>query len=411
MLECAQALIVESAKKAGIKEVERLIAPDRVIEVSLHVKMDDGSTRVFTGYRSQHNRARGPYKGGIRYHSNVTRDEVIALSTLMSLKTAVAGIPFGGGKGGVIVDPKTLSEAELERLSRAYMRAIAPYIGTDVDVPAPDVNTTPKIMGWMLDEYQSITGQSCPAVITGKPVNSGGSLGRSEATGRGGVIVLMDVARRLGKKPEEMTVAVQGFGNVGYHFAKLAQEKGFKIVAVSDSQGGVYVPDGMSVDKTLSCKKEKGAVAGCYCKGSVCDVRYGKPITNEALLELPVDVLVPSALENVVTAQNAPKIRASLIVEMANGPITEDAYPILDKQKKIIIPDVLANAGGVVVSYFEWVQGKAGYWWTEEEVNSRLSAILTASTAEIWENAQREKVSLKEAAFMVGLHRISQSMQ
>ena len=412
MLASARSLIRHAGKNAKLSDatIERITMPDRVMEFTLSVRMDDGAMRLFQAYRSQHNKAKGPYKGGIRYHQNVSRDEVIALSTLMSLKTAVAGIPFGGGKGGIVVDPKTLSQGELERLSRAYMRALAPYIGEWVDVPAPDVNTNGTIMSWMLDEYETIIGKKCPAVITGKPVAKGGSLGRTEATGRGGVIVLKELAKKLKKNPKDITVAVQGFGNVGYFFAKLAAEAGFTIVAVSDSQGGVYVPSGMSVEKTLQCKQEKGSVAGCYCKGSVCDVSYGKPISNDALLELPVDVLVPAALENVITKENAERIQAPYIIEMANGPIAEEAYPLLEQKKCIIVPDVLANAGGVVVSYFEWVQGLAGYWWTEKEVNEKLEHILVQSFADIWDTAEKEQVSLKLAAFMVAMRRIAEAM-
>lgn len=412
MLKAARSLVRDAAMKINLsqEQINAIIAPQRVIEVSIPVVMDDGSTKIFTAYRSQHNNARGPYKGGIRFHENVTREEVIALSTLMTLKCAVAGIPFGGGKGGITVNPKTLSATELERLSRGYMRAIAPFIGEWVDVPAPDVNTNGTIMTWMLNEYETIVNKKVPAVITGKPVTHGGSLGRTEATGRGGVIVLEELMRMLGKKPKDITVAVQGFGNVGYYFAKLAEEAGFKIVAVSDSKGGVYVPSGMSVARTLACKQEKGSVAGCYCKGSVCDVAYGKPITNEALLELPVDVIVPAALENVIIASNATKVKASIIIEMANGPISEEAYAILDKKEIKVVPDVLANSGGVVVSYFEWVQGLQGFWWTEEEVNRRLAEIMKRSFAEMWTMSLQHTVNLKTAAFMMALKRIAEAM-
>jgi len=413
MLSSAQKLITESGQLLKLSEAKlaEIIQPDRVLEVKLPVKMDNGETKTFVGFRSQHNNKLGPYKGGIRFHSQVSREEVIALSTLMSLKCAVAGLPFGGGKGGVIVDPKKLSESELEQLARAYSRKITPFIGPRVDVPAPDVNTNPKIMAWMLNEYEQITGQKTPAVFTGKPLNSGGSLGRTEATGRGGVFVLQALLKKLGKKfqnqKKPLTVAVQGFGNVGYYFAKLAQEAGFSVVALSDSRGAVYVKNGLDVEKTFECKQQKGSVAGCYCQGSVCDVKFGKPISNAQLLELPVDILVPSALENVITAENAGNIRAQIIVEMANGPVSQGAYPILNKKAIISVPDILANSGGVIVSYFEWVQGLAGYWWPENEVNQKLQKQITQAFENVWRASQKYKTNLKQASFLSALSQIT----
>ncbi|MGB9883321.1 MAG: Glu/Leu/Phe/Val family dehydrogenase [Microgenomates group bacterium] len=440
MLESAQALIKKTAEKINLDKtiIERLVEPEYIHEFSFPVKMDNGKVKVFKGWRIQHNSALGPYKGGIRFHPQTVKEEVQALATLMSIKCAVAGLPYGGGKGGVAVDPKKLSKTELERLSREYVKKVAHFIGEDIDVPAPDVNTNPEIMAWMIDEYQKIKGYKSPATFTGKPVEMGGSLGRTQATGRGGVYILQALLEKLkearyqgffssvgaasqsrGPKSQKnlisspennLTIAVQGFGNVGYYFAKLAQEAGFKVVAVSDSKGGVYVEDGLSVEKTLECKKEKGMVAGCYCRGSVCDVKYGRSITNEELLELPVDILVPAALENVINEKNMKKIKAKIIIEMANGPITEEAYEYLSKNGVIIVPDVLANSGGVTVSYFEWVQNKAGYYWSEEEVNSKLKVMMEKAFEPIWKKSVEKKIPLKEAAFEVALERIASAM-
>lgn len=412
MLESAQALISKTAQGMGLDKnlTTRVIEPEIAHEFSFVVPMDSGEKKVFKGWRIQHNSALGPYKGGIRFHSDTVREEVQALATLMSIKCAVAGLPYGGGKGGVAVDPKKLSKAELERLSRAFASKIAHFVGEDIDVPAPDVNTTPQIMSWMIDEYQKIKGVKSPATFTGKPVSMGGSLGRTEATGRGGLFVLQDLLAKMGKKGKGLTVAVQGFGNVGYYFAKLSAEAGFKIVAVSDSKGGVYVKEGLSVEKTLECKKEKGQVAGCYCKGSVCDVKYGRPISNDELLELPVDILVPAALENVINDRNMDKIKAKIIVEMANGPITEEAYEYLSKKGITIVPDVLANSGGVTVSYLEWVQGKAGYYWSEKEVNDKLKVMMDRAFEAIWNRSKEREIPLKAAAFEVAIGRITSAL-
>lgn len=427
MLESAQALITKTAEKMQLDSelIKRLIESEFAHEFALTITMDTGKKKVFRGWRIQHNSALGPYKGGIRFHPETVREEVQALATLMSIKCAVAGLPYGGGKGGIVVDPKKLSKTELERLSRAFANRIAHVIGEDIDVPAPDVNTTPEIMSWMLDEYQKIIGRKSPSTFTGKPVSMGGSLGRTEATGRGGLFVLQALLKKINvgaifKSPEKranqdsplqnLTIAIQGFGNVGYYFAKLAQEAGFKIVAVSDSKGGVYVKDGLSVEATLKCKKEKGMLAGCYCKGSVCDVKLGRSITNEELLELPVDILVPAALENVINDKNMAKIKANIIVEMANGPLTADAYEYLAKKGKIIIPDVLANAGGVTVSYLEWVQGKAGYYWSEKEVNDKLKVMMEKAFEVIWKKSVEKKIPLKQAAFEVAIERITSAM-
>jgi glutamate dehydrogenase len=428
MLESAQALIKKTAEKLGLKEemIRRLIEPEMVHEFSFPVKMDNGQVKVLKGWRIQHNSALGPYKGGIRFHPETVREEVQALATLMSIKCAVAGLPYGGGKGGVAIDPKKLSSAELERLSREYVKKIAHFIGEDVDVPAPDVNTNPQIMAWMIDEYQKIKGYQSRATFTGKPVAMGGSLGRTEATGRGGVIVLkalMEKARyqnffgsigaasqSRGPKSQknlisspsysDLTIAVQGFGNVGYYFALLAKEAGFKVVAVSDSKGGIFDKDGLDPKKILEYKKKKGQLTGYS----------GKKITNEELLELPVDILVPAALENVINEKNMKNIKAKVIVEMANGPVTEEAYEYLNKKGVVIVPDVLANSGGVTVSYLEWVQNKAGYYWSEEEVNSKLEVMMKKAFEAIWKKSTEKKIPLKQAAFEVALERIVGAM-
>jgi glutamate dehydrogenase/leucine dehydrogenase len=420
MLESAQTLIKKTAEKIGLKAhiIERLIEPEMICEFSFPVKMDDGQIKVFKGWRIQHNSALGPYKGGIRFHPQTCREEVQALATLMTIKCAVAGLPYGGAKGGVLVDPKKLSSAELERLSREYVKKIAHFIGEDIDVPAPDVNTNPQIMAWMIDEYQKIKGYQSKATFTGKPVVMGGSLGRTEATGRGGVIVLKALLERLGWEnfsPSTLTIAVQGFGNVGYYFAKIASEAGFKVVAVSDSKGGIIKPKGdkleaLDIPLVMECKKEKGTLAGCYCAGGVCDTKGGKTITNEELLELPVDILVPAALENVINEKNMKNIKAKIIIEMANGPVTEEAYEYLSKKGVVIVPDVLANSGGVTVSYLEWVQNKASYYWSEEEVNSKLEVMMKKAFEKIWKKSIEKKISLKQAAFEVALERIVAAM-
>ena len=441
MLESAQAIVIRTAKSLNLAKetVERLLEPDVIHELNFSV-----GKKIYKGFRIQHNKNLGPYKGGIRFHSNVSREEVQALATLMTIKCAVAGLPYGGGKGGVVVDPKSLTETELELLSRSYIRAIARFIGPDFDVPAPDVNTNPKIMAWMVNEFIKFKVQSeklkvnrkilnhLRATFTGKPVDKGGTLGRTEATGRGGVIVLKSLLKKLTSQSEvipnlfrdllsknqmlnqvqhdkQLTIALQGYGNVGYYFAKFADEEGLKVVAVSDSKGGVYVEDGLSPEVTLNCKKEKGTVAGCYCKGSVCDIRFGKTISNEALLELPVDILIPAALENSINRKNMKKITAKIIIEMANGPVTEEAYEYLTKKGVIIVPDVLANSGGVTVSYLEWYQNMHGQKWSEQKVNNRLKVMMEKAFNTVWNKAisnQSKALDLKQAAFKVAIERI-----
>ncbi|MBI4225960.1 Glu/Leu/Phe/Val dehydrogenase [Candidatus Roizmanbacteria bacterium] len=505
MLETDQHIIRKTGRSLRLEDgvIERLIKPEAIHELNFPVRMDDGKTRIFKGFRVQHNSALGPYKGGIRFHQNVSRGEVQALATLMSIKCAVAGLSYGGAKGGVVVDPKLLSKSELERLSRAYTKAISSFIAPEFDIPAPDVNTNPKIMAWMVDEFVKLKIKSDPfdktqghpersrmdeklkvnkkmlnqlrATFTGKPVEIGGTLGRTEATGRGGVIVLKSLLKKLHRRviPSEArnpatvgsainnndasldssvsaswriprndggrwTVAVQGFGNVGYYFAKLASEEGFKVVAVADSKGAIDVKDGLDPEATLKCKEEKGTVAGCYCRGSVCDLRFGKTINQVELLELPVDVLVPAALENVINEDNMRKIKAKIIVEMANGPVTEEAFEYLKNKGVIIIPDVLANSGGVIVSYLEWYQNMHSETWSEEKVNEKLREMINKAFNSVWDRAisnqksnrysvisyqskterpttdyrlLKTDVDLKQSAFELAIERIVQKWQ
>jgi len=398
MLQTAQELIQKTGQKLNLNqdEIDFIIQPDRVIEVKVPVLMANGKIKTFVGYRSQHNNVLGPYKGGIRFHQNVSQEEIIALSILMTLKCAANNLPLGGGKGGVIVNPKELSEGELERLSRIYAQKIAPFIGEDVDVPAPDVNTDGKIMMWMLDEYEKTINKKSPATFTGKPVEFGGSLGRTEATGRGGVIVMNNLLKQLNK--DYKTVAIQGFGNVGFYFAQIAYEKGYKIVALSDSKGAIYNENGLNPIEVMKVKEETG---------SVINFKDGKVISNEELLELPVDILVPAALENVITKDNASKIQAKVIIEMANGPITEEAYSILEENQIISAPDILANAGGVIVSYFEWLQNRKNEHWAEEQVNQKLEEQLSEAFKEIFAISQKLNTNLKEAAFLSALAKIT----
>jgi glutamate dehydrogenase len=404
--EIVKNLIDTSVKKLNLSKsvYEILSEPQRVLTVTIPVQMDDGSIKVFTGYRAQHNNALGPYKGGIRFHQDVNLDEVKALSTWMTLKCAVANVPYGGGKGGVIVNPKTLSQGELERLSRGYIRAIAPVIGADLDIPAPDVGTNGQVMGWMMDEFARIRGYNEFGVITGKPVIVGGSLGRVEATSRGCVFVIREAARVTGLKLKEATVVVQGFGNVGSIAARLLQqEDGCRVLAVSDSTGGIYNPNGLDIAAVEEHKARTGSVKGF--PGS-------KEISNEELLALECDILVPAALENQITDKNAGKIKAKIVAEGANGPTTPEADRILAERKILVLPDVLANAGGVTVSYFEWVQNQYGYYWSEEEVNNRLERKMVEAFNNVFSlYSKRKDVDMRGAAYMVAIERISEGMR
>ena len=387
---------------------EKLRHPKISLGVSIPVRMDDGRLKVFTGYRVQFDDTRGPTKGGIRYHPDVTLDEVTSLSFWMTIKCAVLNLPYGGAKGGVIVNPKTLSRLELERLSRGYIRAIADIIGPTRDIPAPDVYTNATIMGWMSDEYSQIKRQQLPGVITGKPVYLNGSLGRESATGRGALHVLQQWVQRQGADPREMTVAVQGFGNAGYHFARLADEAGYKVVAISDSRGAIYSKEGLEPDKVWQHKQENQELRTMlYCDGSVCDLTRYQQIESHELLELDVDVLVLAALENQINAENGDRVRAGCVLEVANGPVTSEADKILRNRGIPVLPDVLVNAGGVTVSYYEWVQNRAGYYWEEAKVYDRLEKSMTKEARTVFTLAEEKDVSLRTAAYILGVDRIA----
>jgi glutamate dehydrogenase/leucine dehydrogenase len=407
-----QRQFLEIAKILGLKPeiVEELKEPQRIIKFQIPVLMDDGREKIFWGFRSQHNNALGPYKGGIRFHPEVSEDEIKALSMLMTWKCSLAGIPFGGGKGGVIVDPRKLSRGELERLSRGYVQGIFPLIGPDLDVPAPDVNTNPQIMAWMTDEYSKLKEEESLAAFTGKPLEMWGLAGRNEATGYGGVVILKKLAEVFDLKPEKTTLAIQGFGNVGSNFAQFAFKAGFKILALSEFDGGVYIEKGLDPEATLKCREAKGKISGCYCIGSVCDLSFGKGISNEELLEMPIDVLVPAAVENVITKENASEIKAKYIIEMANGPVTPEAEEILEKRGIISVPDILANSGGVIASYFEWLQGKEKKLWQKERVFEELSKILEKSFEKVFDLAQKEKNNLRRAAEILAVERVVKAM-
>jgi len=397
--------------------IKKLKTPQNFFETELEVKMDNGTVRKFTAFRSQHDNARGPYKGGIRFHQDVSAEEVKALSTWMTWKCAVTGIPYGGGKGGIIVNPKELSENELQKLSRAYAKFLSDKIGPWVDIPAPDVNTNGQIMAWMVDELEKSVSlerrasENISATFTGKPIMLGGSQGRDEATGLGGVFILEKLAEKLGHdRKRDVTIAIQGFGNVGYWFAYHADQLGYKVVAVSGSKGGIYVEDGLDPAKTLECKNREGGLDNCLCVDGECHINNGKKITNEELLELDVDILVPSALENVINKDNAHKIKAKAIIEMANGPITPEADEILAENKVLVIPDVLANAGGVTVSYFEWAQNLQGYYWDRDEVVAKLKPLMDSAFEAMWEMLKKHKTTGRMATYMNAVKSVIDAM-
>lgn len=385
--------------------VEKLKVPKACLEVSIPVRMDDGSLRIFTGYRVHHNDLRGPTKGGIRYHPGVTLDEVKSLAFWMTIKCAVVGIPFGGGKGGIIVDPKELSRMELERLSRGYIQQIANFIGPDTDIPAPDVYTNAMIMGWMMDEYSKIVRRLSPAVITGKPIALGGSQGREDATARGGYYCIKELEKKRNWNPKDIRVAVQGFGNAGQFIAEMLYQDGYQIVAISDSKGGIYRPQGFDVPSIIQVKNNAKELQAVYCEGSVCQLVDATVVTNEELLELDVDILIPAALENQITVENAARVKASVIVELANGPTTFEADAILEAKGALVIPDILANAGGVTVSYFEWVQNKAGYYWSLAEVHQRLHEIMLREFNHVYALMEKHRTDMRTAAYIHALNR------
>ncbi|HEY9826164.1 MAG TPA: Glu/Leu/Phe/Val dehydrogenase [Stenomitos sp.] len=390
--------------------LEYLRHPKSSLAVSIPVRMDDGSLRVFQGYRVRYDDTRGPTKGGVRYHPNVSQDEVQSLAFWMTFKCAVLDLPFGGGKGGITLDPKLLSKLELERLSRGYIDAIADFIGPDVDILAPDVYTNPMIMGWMMDQYNVIQRKISRAVVTGKPLAMGGSAGRDTATGLGAFMAINAMAPRLGLVPSGTTVAIQGFGNAGSILALWLAEAGYRVVALSDSQGGIYGPHGLDIVNIVQQKEATRSLKTIYCEGSVCTVPDYTPISNAELLTLKVDILIPAALENQITEANAGQIQAKYIFEVANGPVTSAADEILERKGVLVFPDILVNAGGVTVSYFEWVQNRSGLYWSEAQVFTRLQERMIAATDALWHISQRLGVSLRTAGYVLALERIGEAI-
>jgi len=409
MFEIAKQRLAPVFKHIEIDEevIARLSVPKRSIKASIPVRMDDGSLKIFTGYRVQYDDTRGPTKGGIRFHPKVNEDEVTSLSFWMTVKCAVAGLPFGGAKGGVMVNPKELSQLEIERLSRGYVRAFADILGEMRDIPAPDVYTNATIMGWMADEYSVLARRQVPGIITGKPIHLNGSLGRESATGQGALHTLNEYARRNGWEIETTTIAIQGFGNAGYHFAHLAQQAGYRILAVSDSKGAIYTHQGLNIPAVKQFKEDTNQLASVYCDGSVCNMLDFETMTNEALLELEVDVLVLAAMENQITQENADHIKAKTLLEIANGPITPQADEILEDKGIQIIPDVLANSGGVTVSYFEWVQNRSGFYWEAQEVAKKLKTLMVKESNAVFNLALQYQCSLRTAAYIHGIVRLA----
>ncbi|TKJ47067.1 glutamate dehydrogenase [Candidatus Aerophobetes bacterium Ae_b3a] len=374
--------------------------PKRCLTVSIPIQMNNGKIKVFTGFRVQHNVTRGPAKGGIRYHPSVTLDEIKALAMLMTWKCAVVNIPYGGAKGGIVCEPRKLSLKEVERLTRRYISEIISFIGPERDIPAPDVNTNPQVMAWIMDTYSMDVGYSVPGVVTGKPISIGGSLGRNTATARGVMFTLMNAAKKLKLDLFEKTIAIQGYGNVGGNLAHLLSDEGYKIIAISDVEGGIYNPKGLDPIKVSLALKESGSVVG---------FKNADKITNQELLTVDCDVLVPAALENQIDEDNADKIKAKVIVEAANAPITPQADKILEGRGIFIIPDILANAGGVTVSYFEWVQGLQAYFWTEREVNLRLRDIMQKAFDKVYRICGERKVTMRKAAYILAIERVAEA--
>jgi len=400
--EMAQQQLDEVSRLIGLNESLHgyLRYPKRVLEVAFPVHMDGGGFRMFTGYRVQHNMSRGPGKGGIRFHPDVTLDEVKALAMWMTWKCALANIPFGGAKGGVICDPKAMSLQELENLTRRFTTEISIIIGPEKDIPAPDVYTTPQIMAWIMDTFSMQHGYSIPGVVTGKPVSIGGSLGRDKATARGCSYVVDEAMEEMGREIQGATVAIQGFGNAGMYCAQLMSDRGYRIVAVSDSHGGVANERGLDVKGLMAHKAESGSVVG---------FKGGEQVDNRDVLEFKCDVLVPAALEKVITKENAPRIHAQLVAEAANGPTMPDADDILFDRNIMVLPDILANAGGVTVSYFEWVQDLQANFWEEAEINERLKRKMVRAFRETHEQAKRHGVSMRKGAYCVAVARVAEA--
>lgn len=401
----AQSQLDRTADRLGLDPGIHAILrePLKELHVSIPIKMDDGTVRVFRGFRVQYNDARGPCKGGIRYHPDETIDTVRALAAWMTWKCALLDLPLGGGKGGVVCDPKQMSTGEVERLSRGYVDAIARMIGPEVDIPAPDVNTNSQIMAWMMDEYSKLRSHYTPGVVTGKPIELGGSMGRLDATSRGGMYAIREAAKHLGMDLANATAAIQGFGNVGANAARLLHEMfGTSVIAVSDSKGGIMCPNGLDIGSVLEYKEKTDSIAGM--PGTV-------PISNDALIELDVDILIPAALENVITEKNAGSITARIVAELANGPTTPEADEILDEKGVFVIPDFLCNAGGVTVSYFEWVQNLYSYYWDEDDVDRQLDKKMTAAFNEVFSTAAEHRVDMRMAAYMLAVQRVADAIR
>ena len=385
--------------------IEKLKYPKETLAVSLLVRMDDGSRRAFKAWRCRYDDTRGPTKGGIRFHPAVNLDEIMTLAFWMTFKCAVVNLPYGGGKGGVSVDVKELSRTELERLSRAYIQAFARFIGPDRDIPAPDMYTNGIVMAWMADEYSTMVDQPSPGVITGKPIPLGGSLGRDDATGRGGYYVLRHLEKDLDLSTEKARIVVQGFGNAAFHCARLLHADGYRIIGLSDSRSAVYDPDGIDPLAAMEHKRNNGSLAGAPTNGTL------REMTNAELLESECDVLVPAAMENQIIEENAPGIQAKVVLELANGPVTPASDTILNQRGVIVIPDILANSGGVTVSYFEWVQNKAGYYWALDEVQTRLKQIMLPETRRVWDIKLEKAIDMRTAAYVHALDRISAAVE
>ncbi|NJP38165.1 Glu/Leu/Phe/Val family dehydrogenase [Alkalicoccus luteus] len=401
VLDSTQTVIHKALGKLGYSEevFELLKEPMRMMTVRIPVRMDDGSIQIFTGFRAQHNDAVGPTKGGVRFHPDVTETEVKALSIWMSLKAGIVDLPYGGGKGGIICDPRKMSFPEVERLSRGYVRAISQIVGPTKDIPAPDVQTNSQIMAWMMDEYSRMKEFDSPGFITGKPLVLGGSQGRESATAKGVTICIREAAKRRGINLEGARIVIQGFGNAGSFLAKFMHEAGAKVVGISDVQGALYDPEGLDIDYLLDRRDSFGTVSNLF----------KNTISNEELLELECDILVPAAIENQITEENANRIKASIIVEAANGPTTMVATEILYNRGILLVPDVLASAGGVTVSYFEWVQNNQGYYWTEEEVEERLEKVMIKGFDNVYRVAQMRNVDMRLAAYMVGVRKMAEA--
>ncbi|MEB5479628.1 Glu/Leu/Phe/Val family dehydrogenase [Shouchella clausii] len=401
VLAATQSIIHKALKKLGYPDemYELLKEPVRMLTVRIPVRMDDGSTKIFTGYRAQHNDAVGPTKGGVRFHPDVSEKEVKALSIWMSLKAGIVNLPYGGGKGGIVCDPRQMSFREVERLSRGYVRAISQIVGPTKDIPAPDVFTNSQIMAWMLDEYSRIREFDSPNFITGKPLVLGGSHGREAATAKGVTICIMEAAKKKGIDLEGARVIIQGFGNAGSFLAKFMADAGALVVGIADAYGALYAEEGLDIDYLLDRRDSFGTVTNLF----------KDTITNEELLEKECDILVPAAIENQITSHNAGKLKAAIVVEAANGPTTLEATQILAERGILLVPDVLASAGGVTVSYFEWVQNNQGYYWTDEEVEGRLRTVLTEAFNNIYNLALRRKVDMRLAAYMVGVRRMAEA--